>query len=858
MQKRISIIFLILIGATSLMGGVKDFSIKQYGIDQDFKGIFIYSIVQDNDGYLWIGSNEGLYRFDGKSMINLSEKDSVKRDFVTATKVGKDGHLYMGYFAGGINLFERGKYRNILPKDTVQSKINKICQGSDNEYWAISQNSGIVKIKGDKYQVWMEEVLREYISFDLIKRDDFLYVATNEGLLRLIIEKDGTLSNSGIEEGSFGKPITTLYEDPENSDLLWVGSEEGLFYIDFKNGRSLIPVEKLAGKRVTAVARDQLNTLWVGTAHSGLVELELAGREIVKTTNFDVAHGFTSNQINHLFVDRENEIWVGTFGNGLVQLNRSNFHYYELSKSTQIEGINDIYQVNRDFYYLATDKGLVKAYNEVGSDSLIFKIIPSTAIYDITRILVQKDIIWLGTSNKGLVRYDVENETFKSLELNPVDPGLSHMVRYLAEANDGSLWVSIAGNGVYNLDIEGNLIKHFNTRNGFYHNEIFAIFPDAGGNVWFGAHTVGLAILKNNNELDFLTKDEIFPGRNINSISQDDSGKIWIATAGEGLYSFDGEQFERYSESDGLVSDYCNAVEVDNSGQIWVGHRMGLSLIQPNYKLISKFDHPSELGETESVINSVEKDDLGNIWFGNPYGITKVILPHIQHRILERETHIQDIRLFFKKVDLLKFSNKEKSEDAMPDDIKFTHKNNHLTFDYIAINLKHPDAIYYQYMLDGYDKKWSPVTKGNQATFTNLDPGKYTFKVKESDHPELWGESYHSVTFEIDSPYWQKWWFYLLQITFILGVMLLTFILSKRIRNDFVIRLMVYISLFLLFEYIHTELEPYLDSLSGETPIFKVVVNLILALILLPIELKLEARLKRREKERLKDSVMSQ
>ena len=99
---------------------------------------------------------------------------------------------------------------------------------------------------------------------------------------------------------------------------------------------------------------------------------------------------------------------------------------------------------------------------------------------------------------------------------------------------------------------------------------------------------------------------------------------------------------------------------------------------------------------------------------------------------------------------------------------------------------------------------------------------------------------------------------YLLQITFILGVMLLTFILSKRIRNDFVIRLMVYISLFLLFEYIHTELEPYLDSLSGETPIFKVVVNLILALILLPIELKLEARLKRREKERLKDSVMSQ
>ena len=105
--------------------------------------------------------------------------------------------------------------------------------------------------------------------------------------------------------------------------------------------------------------------------------------------------------------------------------------------------------------------------------------------------------------------------------------------------------------------------------------------------------------------------------------------------------------------------------------------------------------------------------------------------------------------------------------------------------------------------------------------------------------------------------FWQKWWFYLLQITFILGVMLLTFVLSKRIRNDFVIRLMVYISLFLVFEYIHTEMEPYLDELSGETPIFKVVVNLVLALLLLPIELNLEARLKKRAKERAREIELS-
>lgn len=825
----------------SLIGGVRDFKMKQFGIEEDFEGIFIYSIVQDDKGYLWIGTNDGLYRYDGKKMLNLSKNDTTIAELVTAsTSIG--GDLFVGYNKGRVAKVNKGRFETILNAEVLASKINKIIEGEDDTIWVLSQNSGLAKVSGEDIEIVHQEFFSELISYSFETHGDEMFIATNEGLI--IIKKNG--DQLKFIEGLADLAVKSIYKDPYQKEKLWIGTEEGLYRYDLST-RDLERIPNLSNYRITSIVRDQLETLWVGTAQSGLVEIELKNDRPHKYTYFDLSHGFPSNQINSLFVDRENEVWVGTFGNGLVQLNRANFHHYELSKSASIEGIKDIYQVEEDLYYLATEKGLVKAFNQQGRDSLIFEKVKQLESYSVLSILIQKHIMWLGTANSGLVRFDTRSNSLKRIELNPVDPSLSHMVRYLAEGQDGSLWVSIAGNGAYNLTIEGKLIKHFNTRTGFYHNEIFAILPDDAGNVWFGAHTVGLAILKADGELDFLTKDEIFPGRNINSISQDDQGKIWIATAGEGLYGFDGEEFERFDESSGLISNYCNAVEVDNAGQIWVGHRMGLSLIQPEYKLVRKFDHPSELGETEAVVNSVEKDSSGNIWFGNPYGVTKVILPHLHHRVEDRETLIQQIRLYFSEVDLSKYSNEVEGQKVIPSEIEFDHNDNHITFDFVSINLRNPDEIYYQYKLEGYDQDWSPVTKSNSATFTNLDPGNYTFLVRESNHPEYWNDSIHKAKFRIDFPYWEKWWFYLIQIGFIMSIMIITIRLSQKIHNHFVIRLMVYISLFLIFEYIHTELEPYIDSIAGETPIFQVGINLVLALFLLPIELRLASYLKSRE-----------
>ncbi|MEP3389100.1 MAG: two-component regulator propeller domain-containing protein [Reichenbachiella sp.] len=843
-----------------LQAGVRDFTIKQYGVDQDFEGIFIYDIVQDEDGFLWLGADDGLYRFDGKTMLKFNQMDSTIGELVTACTVSTDGHLYLGYYNGGVSIVEHGRYRKLQNAESNPSKVNRLYQDKNQVLWGLTQNTGLIRIENRIAKAVYMDMLNQLISYDLIRHEDRFYIGTNEGLLMLQMDEEENISPIGFVVGSFGKAVNALYEDPHDDEILWVGTDEGLFYIEHGEATTgiLNPVKGAEKLRVTSITRDHLKTLWVGTAASGLVEIELKNNHAFRLTRFDRDHGFPSNQISSLYVDRENEIWVGTFGNGLVQLNRAFFHHYELKKSGRIEGINDMYQVNENLYYLATDKGLVRAFNQPYQDSLTFEIMEETKGYIVTRILKKDDAIWLGTTNSGLINYDIETNKFKEVYLDPVDVGLSHLVRYVVEGNDGSLWVSIAGNGVYHLNERGGLIEHFNTRNGFYHNEVFTILPDQAGNIWFGAHSVGLALLTGEGEMKFLTKDNIFPARDINSISQDNQGIIWIATSGSGLYSFDGENFQRYDEQSGLLSNFCNAVEVDNAGQVWVGHRKGLSLIQSEYGLVRRFNHPGELGETEAVLNSVTKDIQGNIWFGNPYGVTKVILPHVQHRIEKRETHIQDIRLFFERVDLLDHSALDKLDNALPNDLTFGHKENHITFDFVSINLKNPDGIYYQYQLIGYDKNWSPITSSNLATFTNLDPGKYTFRIRESDHPKYWGDNYEELTFVIDSPYWKKWWFYLLQISIMASLFLITYFISARVQNLFVIRLMVYVSLFIVFEYIHTELEPYIESIAGETPIFQVGANLALALILLPVELRMAKYLKNRESNRKKKQELAE
>lgn len=831
----------------SLLAGPRDFSMLVYNADKDFNGVFIYTIIQDEDGFLWVGSDDGLYRFDGNQMLNLNERDSTINNLVTASVISEDGHLFMGYYEGGISIVEHGRYRKILTKAEVANKVNRLRATENNVVWALTQNQGLIRIKNDHTEHFQLPVFAGIISYDFFVFEDRIFVGTNEGLLEIQITDDG-IKTIGFLESTRTLAVNAVYQDDHESHLIWIGTNDGM-YSHVKGTKSLDPVSGFPDHvQVTSIAKDEFNTLWVGTKNHGLIEADLEGIEVSAITFFNRQNGFESNQIGEVYVDNENEIWVGTFGRGLVQLNRAYFHHYELFSSIGVQGMHSITAINEDELILGSENGLVHVYHKPMRDSLIFEQLKFSSQYSITSLLNNGDWIWAGTQSNGLLNVNLKTGLIERVDVSPTDPGRQQHVRALCRDIDNNIWVSMAGNGVFKLDPNGKVIEHLNTRNGFYHNEIATMFSDQAGNMWFGSNATGLALWPRGGEIQYLSQAEIFPAFDVNTITQSSDGLIWVTTQGSGIYSFDGENFKQYTEKDGLLSNYCNAAMVDDIGQVWIGHRLGISLLQPEYGLITVFNHPGELGETEAERNSVCKDAHGNIFFGNPFGMTKVNMPQFNFRVTKRHTHIKDIRLFYERTDLLNYSQSTKLDDILPADMVFPYDENHLTFDFVSINLRKPNAIYYQYMMEGYDRGWSPVEKNDHATYTNLDPGYYTFKVKESDHPDLWDDEYTSITFKVRHPYWEMWWFYLMEIGVIALVFGITYYLSSHLKNQFIIRLMVYVSVFIAFEYVHTEMEPYLNRVSGETPIFQVGVNLLLALCLLPIEIRLTKYLKVRAK----------
>jgi ligand-binding sensor domain-containing protein len=837
----------LLLTAGSLMAGPGDYVIKQYGSEEDFHGIFIYTITQDHDGFIWVGSDDGLYRFDGVELINFSARDSAVSELVTASMVSADGHLYFGYFKGGVDKMVHGKHQSVYHAEDIGGKVVGLRHDKNQTLWTATQNNGLVRIdtsgRALRYPI---DALEGTIVYTMEILDTWMLLGTSSGFLILSISPASELTYRGKLSEIGDTPVLSMLADSRRNRL-WAGTDgKGVFGFSYQTdlqqalSSSVSEVHLLPGTTVTAVGEDDLGDIWVGTKSNGLIEIDLNEDNIrdVQYTYLNESNGFIGNEISTVFVDRENEVWVGSFGHGFAQLNRAEFHHYELTRRLKIDNIKGFAQRDDKSLVIGTSGGLVRAFNPSSKDTLVFE---PLAVNGFARPAVNhlyrsvNGTVWVGTQHEGLFVSSDDLETLRHVDLGKLDgPGVS--IRFIGAAGGEDIWVSVEGNGLLKLDSSGHVKEQYNTRNGFYHNEIFYAYTDNQNNTWVAAHSNGLAVIGSDGQVRYPTQAGEFPYRDINSITAGTGGGIWIATFGAGLFRYEDGKYAHLGKEDGLLSDYCNSVAHDLKGNIWISHREGISYLDVETGIIRTFNHKRELGETEIVINSVFLDDLGNLWFGNPYGVTKVILPHINLLKKPSDTHITDIRLFYKEQDLLQFSSQDFLDDILPNDLTFPFWMNHLTFDFVAINMRNPGGVFYRYKLHGFEEDWSPVVRSNEATYTNLDPGDYEFIIQETYNPLYWPENYSSVQFSIRTPYWGRWWFYLGEVFFVATVLWATSFFVKRMQSRLLTKLMIYTAVFIMFEFVHSQLEPVFEKYTGEIPFLQVFMHLGLALLLFPIE----------------------
>ena len=816
-----------------------NYSVRTFTNQDSLAQNYVYTVIQDSKKFLWIGTGQGLSVYDGKSIVNYRVLNGLAENFVTASALHANGSVYFGHFEGGITLYD-GISFSVIPV-SVKGKVVDLSYDSDREFvWGLSQNGSLVKIKNRVSEVLQVGVLSGKLCNAIEIEGSEMYIATNEGLIVLSLSSNGDVTDSySIEDLSYIN-ITSLHK---SHSKIWIGTEEqGIYNLIPGNKFSLTKQfeSRFKDLHISGMLQDSDGNLWLATRLTGLfkIALDSTQQKIVDVTNFRNEGYLQSPAV--LFEDAERNLWSGSLGEGLKQYVPNEFTFYYLT--TKLGEVKEIYsgvQLSENEFWIATDKGIAQMLYNSALKEYSFHWHPRPSIRSIVakRIFYdqQDSLMWIGTKGSGVYSF---NKFTNQLDLVP---GLDKSsLNYATRCVLGNTWLSLEAEGVVMLDRKKRIVKRYNTSNGLLHNDISSISIDSHLNVWFGSLATGLFKLNNKGTFEYLTKEDRFPSYRINDIKEGTGGGIWVATDGDGLVHVSTNQIKTYTEKEGILSSHIRQVVPSQRKKIWTVHRKGLTLLDPQDPIkIKVFGRNNGFNESSVENNLYFEDTRGSLWVAQ--GSTLIKYNNELEAVLQlkQKPLITGIRLFYKKEDISSFIVQD-SETATGDYLKLPFNKNHLTFDFVAISLRNRNTVYYRHRLKGYESEWSPPSLDNKATYTNLEPGTYELMIGASDNLNIWTDNSVSQKIIISKPYWEQWWFYCLQLIVVGGLFLLTYNFSRTHissqQKQWGLRVLVYILIFLVFEYLHVFVDQYTDHLKGGAPVVSIVINLLIAILLLPLE----------------------
>jgi two-component sensor histidine kinase len=366
--------------------------------------------------------------------------------------------------------------------------------------------------------------------------------------------------------------------------------------------------------------------------------------------------------------------------------------------------------------------------------------------------------LWFATS-KGLTRSS--NGIFKNFTTKDGLP--SNNIRTLLLDKKGNLWIGTFGGGLSKYDY--NSFQNFTKKDGLSHNYIHTLFEDSKGNIWIG--TGNGANKYTDGKFTSYANAKGFCNSYIGSITEDKHGNMWFGTD-RCAVMYDGLYFKPITVKDGLSSGVIYLMHSDTKGDLWIGTNNGIDKISfDTYGQISRIkNYKSKQGFRGVECNSraIYEDSKNNLWIGTVKGLIKYDPTQDKTNVFEPNIHINNLKLFFEDVKWRNYSEKLTKWNNLPEDLILDYNQNHLTFEFSAINLTFPEDVQYRFKLIPFDKEWYSPTEKKTATYSNLPPGDYKFKVKARNEDGLWNQNPASYSFTITSPWFKSWWFIILII----------------------------------------------------------------------------------------------
>lgn len=825
-----SLLLLAFLLASFFLHAQSDVRIHRFTEEQGLAQNFVYDIRQDHRGFLWICTGAGVSRYDGHELKNFYQSDGLADNFITASYLTRNKQLVLGHYQGSISIFN-GVYFQKVFGDSLNSEIVSIDEDAKGNVWCFSKSKGMIMLNAELKNVVIQfpGELRGKIVYQAMVVGSNVWMGTSEGFYLFEINNSKLLFVNAAE-ALRTMEVTAIAQQGTDSVHCLAGTADGELY-RLKLGNS-VQIEKtyslplLSGKRISSLLLPTPDELWVGTSSHSIYTFMISNAEVKLLQNFESQINLHS--VSKLYRDQYGSTWVGTLGKGVHKIEPNRFSYLDLASwgVTHVHGA----AATSFGYCVATDAGLLKLEVEASGIQRVERE-PQFGKTEVLSVFALNDqSYWLGTA-QGIYKWN--QQTFTPIKLAGED-GMPVRARFFQKASTESVWVSAIGNGVYELDANGKVVQHFSTTTGFMHNDIFAIHADAQQRVWFGSQGAGLASVDKNGNWKLYSQQSIFPSRDVNDITQDTHGVIWIATDGQGLFRYEKDSFQHVVVSSTQQAGYIKGVMADEKG-LWLSYRNGITYYNIQTNKSRAFTATDGLLNSETYASNMVPGAHQQILFLNETGVT-LFRDSKKVEDVTLVPQLTAIRLFFNKSIHAEPSQIQSANGTFPP-VELQFDQNHLTFDFSAVNLNYTGTVFYRYRVKEIEQEWAPPITQNSITYTSINPGNYTLMVQASNDPQNWSDPILEYSFTIRKPYWQQAWFYLVQVVAICILFGVTYFVSRSDRTRLsVLRIMVFVCLFIVFEFLQNWIDPFTSSYLGQAPIYRTALNLILALLLLPVE----------------------
>jgi ligand-binding sensor domain-containing protein/signal transduction histidine kinase len=729
---------------------------NSWGTDKGFPGGTITSIAQTPDGYLWIGTDRGIMRFDGIN-FHIFEAGSATPTFGPVRKLLVDGQGTLWILLQNTKLLRYRDGTFNLVRGEAENGITALGEGAGNAVLLSSLAMGVLVYKDgsfvnvskalapgqNAYQTAADFSWSTSIAPHRVIEPTAAVIslgATSDGKIWLGRQGRGLLVLDGGAVHTVAPELRNLRVNcflPIENHQLWIGTNQGIL---LWNGVGLtregIP-SSLRDVEVLSMIRDRDSNIWVGTTQTLLRIDETEVSSLAQET------GSPESRVTALFEDREGDLWVGG-AQHLERLRDSAFVTYSLPRK---QGAGALYVDPNDYTWIAPAEGGLWRLKAGKYEAVAAAGLADDVVYSMTS--ARPDSLWIGRQHGGLTHLRYGNGAFVAKTFTRSEGLAQNSVYAVLEGHDGTIWAGTLTGGV--SELTNGHFTNYTTADGLASNTVSSITEGPDGAVWFGTPD-GLTEKSANGWRTYRVADGL-PSADIDCLFQDSTALIWIGTA-EGLAFFSAGQIHTLVRAPESLHEPIFGVAEDRNGWLWIttaDHVLQVKRPASNDQAspeVREYGIADGLTGTEGVKRdrSLVVDSHGRVWFSTNRGLS-VVNP--ARGTVNPMPALVQIEAVIADGNALKLGSSPKVPAG----------REKITFRFVGLSLANEERVRYRYRLDNFDTSWSEPGIAREATYNSLAPGPYRFRVVASNSDGLWNGTEAAIDFKVEPELWQTWWF---------------------------------------------------------------------------------------------------